>query len=662
VRLPLGTKIFAGTAFVVVAALGAALVVTKNRANSAADAASARALRATQDAIGDALVGRSETLRQLVAALVQVPAYVSRIGESLRNNDRANLLDQSDELRTQTRADWVLITDGNGVLKAWTAQRNVFDEDFSGGALIGRALEGQITEGLWLEPGPAGDELFQAVGVPVTTPGVGAPFGVVVAGLRLDSAFAGVLKRHTNSEIVFFSRDTLGVPQVAVSTLSAANLRDALRRLPMDSAGRDTTAKRFRLEGKQGGYEGIIGLLRTADSIPIGGYLGLHSRESELVAYRQLSRAIGWAFAGGLLLALVSSVLLARQITRPVQRLVRATRQVSEGSYTAPINIPAGDEIGELAGAFGRMIEELKEKDRLVEYLQTGPHLVGTKTVPRHDGLLAVGARFAGRYDIQELLGSGGMGVVYRAFDREVGETVALKALRSELGGMDAKVLERFKQELRLARRIAHRNVVRTYDLGESDGIYYITMEFVHGTTLAVLIREAGRLAVPAALTIGKQLCRALEVAHEEGIIHRDIKPQNLLVDPAGFLKVMDFGIARLSERLEGGQTLTAAGLVVGTPQYMAPEQLFGEPVDARADLYATGAVLFECVTGRPVYEVPTVMALLSRHLVQAPPDPSTLNPDVSPGLAKLILRALARRPDDRWGSAGELLHALETV
>jgi serine/threonine-protein kinase len=662
VRVPLGTKIFAGTAFVVLAALGAALLVTKSRANSAADAASERALRATEDAIGDALMGRSRTLRQLTSALVQVPTYVSRIGEALRTDDRANLLDQSDELRRQTGADWVLITDADGVLKAWTAQRNTFDQDFSRGALIGRALEGRVTEGLWLEPGPSGDQLFQAVGVPVNSPGAGTPFGVVVAALRIDSSFARVLKRHTNSEIVFFSRDTLGVPQVAISTLAAADLPRALRRLPMDSAAKDTTARRFRLGTDRGGYEGVIGLLRTADSVPIGGYLGLHSRDAELLAYRQLSRAIGWAFAGGLLLALASSVLLARQITRPVRRLVRATRQVSEGSYSTAINIPSGDEIGELAGAFSRMIEELKEKDRLVEYLQTAPHLPAPLTESRNDGLLAVGARFASRYDIQELLGEGGMGVVYRVFDREVGETVALKALRSELGGMEPRMLERFKQELRLARRIAHRNVVRTYDLGESDGIYYITMEFVHGTTLAALIREAGRLAVPAALTIGKQLCRALEVAHEEGIIHRDIKPQNLLVDPAGFLKVMDFGIARLTERLEGGHTLTAAGLVIGTPQYMAPEQLFGEAVDARADLYAVGAVLFECVTGRPVYDAPSAMALLSRHLVQKPPDPSTLNPDVSPALAKVVLRALARRPEDRWASAADLLHALEAV
>ncbi|MBA2458509.1 MAG: serine/threonine protein kinase, partial [Gemmatimonadales bacterium] len=261
-----------------------------------------------------------------------------------------------------------------------------------------------------------------------------------------------------------------------------------------------------------------------------------------------------------------------------------------------------------------------------------------------------------------DLLGSGGMGVVYRAFDREVGETVAIKALRPELGEFDPTMLERFKQELRLARRITHRNVVRTYDLGEADGVYFITMEYVRGTTVATLIHDAGRLAVPATLTIGKQVCRALEVAHEEGIVHRDIKPQNLLVDPGGFLKVMDFGIARLAERRADAQGLTGVGVVIGTPQYMAPEQLFGEPVDARTDLYATGAVLFECLTGRPVFEAPSLPALLARHVQDRPPDPSALNSEVPESLSRVILRALARRPDERWPSASELLHALESV
>jgi serine/threonine protein kinase len=336
---------------------------------------------------------------------------------------------------------------------------------------------------------------------------------------------------------------------------------------------------------------------------------------------------------------------------------------VKEGRYTGKIAVESEDEIGELAEAFRRMVEELKEKDRLVEYLQARPTGAPSLTSPaaRGEGPLVIGARFAGRYDIEGVLGEGGMGIVYRAYDQEIGETIALKALRPELGNLDPTLLDRFKQELRLARRITHRNVVRTYDLGEVSGVYYITMEYVRGTALSTLIREAGKLDVPAALTIGKQLCRALEVAHEEGIVHRDIKPQNLLVEPSGFLKVMDFGIARLAER-GGGVGLTTVGVVMGTPQYMAPEQIFGEAVDGRTDLYATGAVLFECVVGRPVFEASSVVALVSRHLEGDLPDPSTLNPDVPPELSRIILRALARQPADRWATAADLLRALEKV
>jgi HAMP domain-containing protein/tRNA A-37 threonylcarbamoyl transferase component Bud32 len=668
--LPLGTRIFLGTALVVVAVLGSALLVTKGRADAAADAASARALGATASSIEEALGSRSVTLLRLTQALVQVPAYVSRIGESLRAGDRANLLDQADELKLQTGADWVLITDGAGVLQAWTANRGSMGEDFSRGALIGRAMEGQITQGLWLEPGEEGDDLYQAVGVPVANPGSTTPFGVVVSALRVDSGFVAQLRRNSDSEIAFFSLDTLGVPQVAVSSLPREAVAEEVRRAPVGK-GEDTTFARFPVRAGDESYLGASGFLRTADGVPLGGFLALHSRDRELAAYRQLSRTIGWSFVGGLLLALAFSVLMARRITRPVRQLVLAARKVSEGQYTGRIEASSGDEIGELAGAFGHMVEELREKDRLVEYLKTGGQRGGgvgeleTTVAGRVDGpgSLAVGERFAGRYDVQELLGSGGMGVVYRAFDREVGEAVAIKALHPDLGGIDPTLLERFKQELRLARRITHRNVVRTYDLGEVDGVYYITMELVRGTTVATLIREAGRLDVPATLTIGKQVCRALEVAHEEGVIHRDVKPQNLLVDPSGFLKVMDFGIARLAEhRSDPGQALTAAGVVVGTPQYMAPEQLFGEVVDGRADLYATGAVLFECVTGRPVFEAPSLVALLARHLESTAPNPRSLNPEVPDSLSVVILRALARRPDERWPSAAEFLRALEGV
>ena len=389
--MPLGRKIFVGTALVVVAALGSALLVTRTRTNAAAQAASARALRATRSAISDALASRSQSLRQLTAALVQVPAYVSRIGEALRTDDRGDLLDQADELRVQTGADWVLIVDGSGVLKAWTAQRGESDEDFSGGALIGRALEGRTTEGLWIETARrSGTSSTRRSASPWPIPPAARQYGVVVAALRIDSTFAAQLQRHTGSEILFFSRDTAGIPTVRCRDRrgewpsrrgAPAPGRVHARRqrpdpVPVAAAGHE--------------YEGVTGLLQTADGVPIGGYVGLHDRQDELAAWRHLSRAIGWAFAGGLLLALGSSVVLARQITRPVRQLVAATRQVSEGTY-ADVPVPnSRDEIADLATAFGRMIEELREKDRLVAYFRTQPP--ATVVAPRTgDGSIGPG-------------------------------------------------------------------------------------------------------------------------------------------------------------------------------------------------------------------------------------------------------------------------------
>ena len=290
---------------------------------------------------------------------------------------------------------------------------------------------------------------------------------------------------------------------------------------------------------------------------------------------------------------------------------------MSEGHYTGPIEVGSSDEIGDLARAFGSMVEELREKDRLVEYLRTGAATVPSGDGSESRGLLATGRLFAGRYEIQEELGAGGMGVVYRAFDREVGETAGAQgdsARRRAAGPHAARALQA-GAAAGAADHSPQRGAHLRPGRGRRDLLHHHGA--VRGTTVATLIQEAGRLAVPAALTIGKQVCRALEVAHEAGIVHRDIKPQNLLVDPTGFLKVTDFGIARLAgAQSEGGQALTVEGVVVGTPQYMAPEQLLGEPVDGRADLYATGAVLFECLTGRRVLESSDAMAVVAHHLV----------------------------------------------
>ena len=238
-------------------------------------------------------------------------------------------------------------------------------------------------------------------------------------------------------------------------------------------------------------------------------------------------------------------------------------------------------------------------------------------------------------------------------------KTVAVKTLKPDLMREDPSALARFKSEIRLARKIAHRNVVRTYDLGETGGVYFITMEYVEGKSLKELIVSRGHLPVAVVLPIAKQLCRALEVAHEEGIIHRDIKPQNMVVQPDGVLKVMDFGIARLAKRTEGQ---TQLGMIVGTPGYMAPEQLLADEIDTRADLYAVGVVLYECLTGRMPHQADNTMALIAQMLETTPPSPHELIPEIPVKLSDVVMRALAKQPGQRFASASEMHDVLDKL
>jgi serine/threonine-protein kinase len=412
--------------------------------------------------------------------------------------------------------------------------------------------------------------------------------------------------------------------------------------------------------------------LLSAAGKPVGGFIALRNRDSELAAFNRLRNAIIAAGAIGLLLAFLLSYLIARQITRPIKQLVAATRKASDGDYSTEIRATSADEVGELAAAFGTMLEDLREKQALVEFMmsagagdaRTAP--LGRAMSPtaqqqaaQQGVLIEPGRTFANRYDIKEVLGVGGMGMVYKAVDRELAETIAIKTLKSDFMAQDATALERFRGEIRLARKISHRNVVRTHDIGENGGVYYITMEFVEGTSLKDLIRSRGRLPVAVALTVGKQLARALEVAHEQGVIHRDIKPANIVVEPDGVIKVMDFGIARLAQRKEG---VTQAGLVIGTPEYMSPEQLLGDDLDGRADLYAAGVVLYECLTGRTPFVADSPMVLISKVLEEQPAAPMSINGEVPRSLNDLVLRTMSKDRDARPRNAAELHDLLAQV
>ena len=349
-------------------------------------------------------------------------------------------------------------------------------------------------------------------------------------------------------------------------------------------------------------------------------------------------------------------------------QVIQAATAVEAGRYHAgTLAKVAGrtDEIGRLARVFDAMANQVKARekrlseqvDALRREIEEAKHTTREAT-PRETPNLPTGQVFAGRFEILEEVGSGGMGMVYRALDRELGELVALKTLRPELL-RDPALVERFKTEIRLARHISDKHVVRTHDLGERDGVYFLTMEYVEGITVRELLDTRGKLGVGSALAIAAQLSQSLIAAHDQGVIHRDIKPQNLLLDATGMLKVMDFGVARLAD---GSGGLTEVGMLVGTPAYMAPEQLLSETFDERIDLYALGVVLFECLTGRLPFEGNSAVAVIARVIRETPPRPSSLNPEIPAVLDALVLRLLSKEPEQRPASAKELVRLLSEL
>jgi serine/threonine-protein kinase len=511
---------------------------------------------------------------------VQGPYFRALVAE--RRAD--DITDQSFEAKEQLDADWVFITDERGILLAKSDEPGAHGVSMADIPLVAGALEGRTMSGY----GVSRDSLlFQAVALPIVVPGA-APVGVLVATKLVDSSLVHDIRAASGADVIFYTLDSRGNPQVAAS--SFVNGTAARAALP---SAQPPPARRGSGTVREAGRTALIGdaefalqggALTTAGGDIVGGFVVGRPQESTPVQIAGMRRSLVIAGVLGLALALGVAWIMARHVTRPARELANAATRALEGDYESATRMaitssrPGAQpsEMALLGTALASLLEELREKQALAALLDrpasnsgspvsridrsaratpTGRARAQSSTVAQPvtsftaQSALAPGALVAARYRIEEAIGAGGTGIVYRAVDLTLQETVALKMLRHDLVTADPRAQEELKQELRLTRRVSHRNVVRTHDFGTSDGVAFITMEFVDGTSLASVLAQRGALGPAVVVALAKQLARALEAAHDQGVIHGDLKPANLLVASDGLLKVTDFGVASLIRR-----------------------------------------------------------------------------------------------------------------
>ena len=333
------------------------------------------------------------------------------------------------------------------------------------------------------------------------------------------------------------------------------------------------------------------------------------------------------------------------ELNQKLSKLIDEQRLLAESGVRPPAPTPAPAPAPKSAPAASKSDPAL---ERTHTSLTRAPSTAATGLGP--------GDVLANRYRIQRLLGRGGMGAVYLAHDEVLDDTVALKVIAATFAADESALVERFRREAAAARKVSSPSVIRIHDLGEArPGLLYLSMEYFPGRTLAEVIASRGLVPIADCVDYLQQICTGLAAAHDAGVIHRDLKPQNVLVGERNAVKLIDFGLAKATT----GAGLTGTGMLLGTPHYMSPEQVRGKNVDASSDMYSLGALAFHLVCGRPPFSGDNAIAVGFAHCTDAPPSPHSLRPDIPPALDAMILKALSKTPGDRPRTAAEFRAAL---
>ncbi len=701
----LAWRAFMGTGVALLTVLAVVMVVARQEATAGARAEGTRALRVSGQVLDHQIRQEARVLDASLEVFALQSWNVSNLDEAIRRQDRPSAQDTLQQNLANLRGDAVLLVTPDGRRFASTMEGD--GEDVSSSTALQMALdpEGAAEAG---RPGPsyvgfhrvlqgAGQGLYLLVARPLVLPG-GTRIGALAVGMRLGDARIQALRDliappgPTSGHLAVLSRDGIHGATLDASArealqtfLGGAEVRPALEALQQ---GQRSLAIPWSLN--QQTHLLMISPLRGEDGATLGtATVRILPLEPYAAPFLRIQRSLGVAALAGLLVALLLALASARRITAPLHQLTRATTALVQGERLV-LNPPkGGDEVAALTGAFQHLLEDLRAKEELLAdlarlqaqdtaegpeqpplsrvslpgmdldataYIPDASRQGEVRVVPRRLSLRE-GDVFDQRYRIEAILGKGGMGVVFRARDLQLDEDVAVKVIHPD-HGLAPEFLEQLKQELKLARRITHRHVLRTHDFGEAQGVPYVTMEYLRGVTLFELLCDRGRLPLGMILRIGRQVADGLDAAHGEGVVHRDIKPHNVFFDWKGDVKVLDFGLAAPL----AASGMGAQGHMFGTPRYMAPEQVRGEAVDPRTDLYALGVMLFELASGTAPFVAEDLTEQLRLHL-QAPVPPLRERiPDLHPGFVRLVEALLAKDKEARPGSAAEVAERLKLL
>ncbi|WP_158657865.1 protein kinase domain-containing protein [Agarilytica rhodophyticola] len=709
--------------FLVLVAFTALIVATVwqigEQANKVSSKSIVQALKQSSVVLETKIDSRFNTIEEVATSI----AKDSRVLPLVFDSESLTLQDLSTEFQRVLEFNILFFTDAQGTILARSDRPEAIGRTMAGkSALFDSALAGKAAQGVFVSRG----EILQIVVVPIFD-NVASDLvrGTVALAYEFSKDMATEINALTASDIsVFiFTRDqNRKINGVKTSYNTNNDLGTKLDSFFSENQDRwrdiydaQSSMSNLNVSLDDESFFSVIHSLRNQDGRPLGFVMALRSRTELLKPFLDIQRTVIIIGFICLIGASIFAWLFSLRISKPIIKLVSVAKNIQEGHYTDFDNdVKSKDEVGALYKAVVKMGKTLKEKAELEQYLaQMSDELNIAESVAqdlnaevfakdelardelvnaenrvvddtdktivkfsigsgKHTSFVQAGEIVDKRYKILRHIGAGAMGTVFLAHDLDLDERVAIKIMAKELFSQQESV--NFKEEIRLARRITHRNILRTFDFGNWQNYYYITMEYLSGYDLGALLKNKGAFDAHVGVVMARQICSAMNAAHEEGIIHRDLKPSNMMINRQGILKIMDFGLAMnvgknkgqgkkassvSDNNLANDVSSGSSNLIAGTPRYMAPEQFFGWPLDERTDIYAIGVILYTIFNGRPPFNDNDFDRLAQMHLRAEPPKIKGKNGKFPEDLQHIIAKAIAKKPEDRYQSVREILDVL---